>query len=79
MNNSIPILSPPITTLVWEPWKVLSRTTSRHHKNLIKNTKIDDTIIKSISTKANILIIPIIKAKTLNPAIKGHGDIFTIW
>lgn len=35
INNIIPIFNPFITNLLWNPWYVDSRTTSRHHKNEI--------------------------------------------
>lgn len=79
INKIIPTINPLNTVLEWRPWKVLSRTTSRHHNNDIIITINKETNNKSISKKENILIIPITTLKAPNPTNKGQGDIFTIW
>lgn len=79
INKIIPNIKPLNTTLVWIPWNVLSRITSRHQNkdtNIIKNNDINN---KLNSEYINILIIPITTPKAPNPTTKGQGDIFTIW
>lgn len=45
INKIIPIRNPRETASVWNPWYVLSRTTSRHHWNIVKTTRTKPTII----------------------------------
>lgn len=35
INRTIPIRNPRDVFLVWNPWKVLSRVTSRHHCTMV--------------------------------------------
>lgn len=79
INKIIPTIKPLNTTLECNPWKLLSRITSRHHNNEIIITNDNELNNKSISKNENILIKPLTTPKVPNPINKGHGDIFTIW
>lgn len=79
INNSIPTINPVNTTLVWYPWNVLSRITSRHHTITTIIIKNKEKKTKSISTNKNILTKPTIIPNLVKPTNKGQGEALTIW
>lgn len=79
INKIIPISKPFITSIVWSPFIVASRITSRHHWNLINKIDVIDTI-------RGIIEYPHIQSAeeniTLNRAMEpriGHGLTETKW
>lgn len=73
INSNMPNFSPNNTLFVWFPWKVLSRTISRHHWNFVnKIIKIPKTI-KLLKLLWNNLIIPDKKINKPKAPVKGQG------
>lgn len=79
INKIIPTINPDKTRLLWYPWNVPSRITSRHHTIVNVHIKIKDINTKSTSLHINIFTNPIIIFKALKPTNKGHGDTLTKW
>ena len=79
INNTIPQWSPNTTILVWRPWKVPSRETSRHHWRVIKSNR--DRLIKKrlIFKRWNHLAIPKVRPSPETADRIGHGDSSTRW
>ena len=79
MNKIILILISLVTVSVWNPWNVLSRTTSRHHWIrhiiIVINLIINSVIIFVYANK----IIPKNMFMMLIDVNIGHGLIVTIW
>ena len=61
------------TFLEWNPWKVLSRITSRHHWNIIINIINIPNKFNLIIFELNIFTVPVNKIIIPNALIKGHG------
>ena len=79
INKIIPQRKPTPTIVVCWPWKVPSRTTSRHHWNITKLVKIKPKSIRSIEKVWNHFAIPDTKDSTLKAPKKGQGLISTRW
>jgi len=79
INSSMPPLSPFITILEWKPSKVLSRTTSRHHRK--EESRVLDRAINSnwLVFVVSIMMILAVKFKALIELIKGQGLTLTMW
>lgn len=73
MNNNIPIFNPLKTLLECNPWYVLSRTTSRHHWNIIIIIIIIPNKFNNIDFLLNNLILPTNKIIILNALVIGQG------
>lgn len=79
INRIIPHFIPIRTFLVWNPWKVLSRDTSRHHWYIVNNTIIRPIINKLLILEWNNLTDPVNMIITLRAPVKGHGLLLTKW
>jgi len=79
MNRIIPILSPVVTGVVWWPWKVLSRITSRHHWIIDKIITIIAIINKIILLRWNHEVMPVVSKSAPMEAVRGQGLISTKW
>ena len=79
INKIIPHFIPLITFLVWSPWNVDSRTTSRHHWNMVNKVIVVPVIISHNSLKWNHNNIPdAIVISPIDPE-SGHGLLSTKW
>lgn len=79
INKIIPHRMPTETLNEWLPWKVLSRTISRHHWIIIKAKVIVPTVINFIEGKWNHSTIPrVINNAALEPR-RGQGLWLTKW
>lgn len=79
IKRIIPSFSPTTTFKVWLPWKVLSRTISRHHRYEIKKivNKLD---INNITFELkNKEIKPMSNDIANNDEKIGHGLVLTMW
>lgn len=79
INKIIPHRKPTPTKLVCKPWKVPSRTTSRHHWAITKTVDAIPKINKSLEKVWNHFATPDTKDITLNALNKGHGLLSTKW
>lgn len=79
INMIIPICSPFDTSIMWFPWFLVSRDTSRHHAILvmINITTIISSILSFFVFIHRIRVSTIISA--LFEARMGHGLFSTIW
>lgn len=73
MNKIIPHFIPINTWLVWNPWNVLSRTTSRHQVNIVNRMMISPIFISIKFLKCKYLIDPVSKVNTPIALVMGHG------
>lgn len=79
INKIMPHRKPVSTNLVWHPWKVLSRITSRHHWIIVKIK------IKYPNRRSELLNLwnqftnPHIKIIAPNDPVSGHGLLSTKW
>lgn len=79
INKIIPHRNPIDTFIVWSPWNVLSRVTSRHHWIIIRITMIDPIKNKWNWKKWNHIISPSILTITPKDPKIGHGLASTRW
>lgn len=79
INKIIPNFNPFWTKLLWNPWYVDSRVTSRHHKNKIilikikENNNVKKNLYLNQTTNEEVI------DNDLRPNNKGQGLIWTIW
>lgn len=73
INKIIPHFIPIITWLVWNPWKVLSRITSRHQVYIVNKIIINPIIIRVVFLKWKNLIKPVNIIITPKALVIGHG------
>lgn len=79
INNIIPHFNPRVTCLVWKPWWVLSRVTSRHQVNIVIKIIIDPNLINSIDFKWKSFVDPDNRINTPKAPVKGQGLTLTKW
>ena len=79
INKIIPNRINIVTLIVWNPWKVLSRITSRHHCNRIKIIIKNLYINKFVEKLKNHIDLPISINIKLIDNIKGQGLLVTKW
>ena len=79
MNNIIPYRKPLITTRVWCPWNVASRTTSRHHLIAVTVVASIPIMNKVIVPKWNHTTKPEVIMRAPKAAVSGHGLWSTRW
>ena len=79
INNNIPQRNPEETELVWLPEYKPSRITSRHHWNIVINTKIIPINKQNKPLPLNQNKIPIVVIIAPKDPIKGQGLISTRW
>jgi len=79
INSTIPHFNPVVTIIVCNPWKVLSRDTSRHHVNEIKIIHKSLVNIKFLLFLWNHLASPVVKPSPVKDTKIGQGDSSTIW
>lgn len=73
INKIIPNFNPFNTFIVWWPWNELSRVMSRHHWNIIINTRKNPINNKSLENWWNHLTNPETKIKVPDAPNTGHG------
>lgn len=73
IKRIIPHFIPIITWLVWNPWKVLSRITSRHQVYMVNKIINIPSNISIIFFKCNHLIEPVNITAIPIDAVIGHG------
>lgn len=73
IKRIIPHFKPDITFLVCNPWKVLSRITSRHQVSIVSNTTIRPMIVNEGLILQNNDVIPINIVITPKDPVKGQG------
>lgn len=79
MNRIIPYRSPFCTGGVWCPWKVPSRTTSRHHWYIVRRVKISPSVIRVIEWKWNQIAVPEVSSRAPTAPVSGQGLGSTMW
>ena len=79
INKTIPQCNPKTTILVWSPWKVPSRETSRHHWRVIKIKSLNLKKNKFTFNKWNHLAIPKASPRAEIEDKIGQGDSSTKW
>lgn len=79
INKTIPHRSPNSTTLVWRPWNLPSRDTSRHHWYMTNNNINKPNIINNEDCVWNHFTKPKVIPAPEILAIRGHGDSSTKW
>lgn len=79
INIIIPNFILATTFLVWSPWNVDSRTTSRHHWIIVNKIINVPKVNSKILNKWNHIIIPdVIVISPIDP-VNGHGLLSTKW
>lgn len=77
INRTTPNRSPFLNGLVWKPWNVASRTTSRHQFTIVNKTKNKPSkkpdLVENLNQKAR----PATKQKAPNLPVIGQGEGFT--
>lgn len=73
INKIIPHFNPINTWLVWYPWKVPSRDTSRHHVYIVNNTIITPIIMISNCLVCINFVDPDNKVITPIAPVNGQG------
>lgn len=79
INSSIPYRSPLATYVVWAPWNVPSRITSRHHWIIDILSTTADRIRHVAEWMWNHLTIPTVINSAPSAEVNGHGLISTKW
>jgi hypothetical protein len=73
MNSSIPYRSPLATYVVWAPWNVPSRITSRHHWIIDRPRTATDNNRQVVEWMWNHLTNPTVINSAPRAEVKGHG------
>ena len=73
MKRIIPYRRPFWTVGVWWPWKVLSRTTSRHHCSMTRSMEMRPIISKVVELWWNHMIRPDVVSNAAAAPKIGHG------
>lgn len=79
INRIIPYRRPFCTVGVWWPWKVLSRTTSRHHCNVTKIIESRPRLRSWEELWWNHMIRPEVVSSAAAAPKMGHGLGSTMW
>jgi len=77
INSTTPNRIPFLKGVVWNPWKVASRITSRHQLNIVKSTNNKPIKIPIIEENLNQKANPAARQKAPNLPVIGHGEGFT--
>ena len=73
MNRIIPHRSPPTTPDVWNPIKVLSRVTSRHHCSIVRAIVTNPKSTQSRPYPWNHEVSPTVSIKAPTEPVRGQG------
>lgn len=73
MKRTMPNFRPLNTTEVWYPWYVDSRTTSRHHWNIVNASRRTPIVIGHGPKEWNQAARPAVKLNAPKAPIRGQG------
>lgn len=75
----MPHRNPEPTGVVWNPWNVASRTTSRHHIIIVRERQISPSSRIAMVNPCIHLANPTVKKNAPHEAVRGHGLNSTKW
>lgn len=79
INRTIPQRSPWVTCVEWNPCRLLSRETSRHHWNLVRIIIVSPIRLSDMFFVVIQKVVPNNREKTPEPIRIGQGLVNTIW